>query len=206
VTQALATPNLDARFACGSDTIAAVGFRSEDWAAILNRLLEGDRAAFVKMSQLVTGFLVAWRAYDFRDEWDDVIQEVILAVVEAARANRLRKPAAIPGYVRTATHYKFVDWIRRTKREPLESEPFQEPAVSHWPPPENTDETGFEVRDAVGTLPEKQQRAVVAVYVEGKTYDEAARDTGIPLGSLKRYLRDGLAALHAQLSEPHAGI
>ena len=59
---------------------------------------------------------------------------------------------------------------------------------------------------AAPALTEKQQKALVAVYVEGKTYNEAARDTGIPLGSLKRYLRDGLAALHAQLSERHAGI
>ena len=32
--------------------------------------------------------------------------------------------------------------------------------------------------------------------------EEAARDTGIPLGSLKRYLREGLAALREQLARP----
>ncbi len=179
---------------------------SEDWEAVLNRLLDGDRAAFVKLSQLVTGFLVTWRAYDSRDEWDDVIQEVILAAVEAARAKRLRKPAAIVGYIRTATRYKFVDRIRRMQRKPLEWESVDELGEVAWPPSEGSSEASFEVRDALGKLPEKQQKALVAVYVEGRTYDEAARDTGIPLGSLKRYLREGLATLHDELSETHGRV
>jgi len=36
--------------------------------------------------------------------------------------------------------------------------------------------------------------------VRGQTYPEAAASTGIPLGSLKRHLRDGLAALRTALA------
>jgi hypothetical protein len=39
------------------------------------------------------------------------------------------------------------------------------------------------------------------VYVAGHTYSEAAAATGIPLGSLKRYLRDGLNTLRAELAD-----
>jgi DNA-directed RNA polymerase specialized sigma24 family protein len=42
---------------------------------------------------------------------------------------------------------------------------------------------------------------VTAVYVGGMTYEEAARATGIPLGTLKRYLRDGLAQLREELGD-----
>ena len=42
---------------------------------------------------------------------------------------------------------------------------------------------------------------MIAVYVEGRTYEEAAQATGIPLGSFKRYLRDGLAQLREELSD-----
>ncbi len=36
------------------------------------------------------------------------------------------------------------------------------------------------------------------VYGEGRTYEQVAQDTGIPLGSLKRYLGEGLRQLRAQ--------
>jgi len=43
------------------------------------------------------------------------------------------------------------------------------------------------------------------VYLEDQTYEEAVATTGIPLGSLKRYLRLGLAQLRAQLASGCAG-
>ena len=54
---------------------------AEDWGETLERLLAGDRVAFLKVSRLVARFLARWRAYDFREEWPDLIQEVVLAVV-----------------------------------------------------------------------------------------------------------------------------
>ena len=41
----------------------------------------------------------------------------------------------------------------------------------------------------------------LAVYGNERTYEQAASDTGIPLGSLKRHLREGLARLREQFSE-----
>ena len=38
------------------------------------------------------------------------------------------------------------------------------------------------------------------MYIEGRTYEEAAEATGIPLGSLKRYLRLGLGQLRLELA------
>ena len=40
----------------------------ENWAAVMQSLIDGDREAFLKLSRLVRGFLVGWRAYDFQDE------------------------------------------------------------------------------------------------------------------------------------------
>jgi RNA polymerase sigma-70 factor (ECF subfamily) len=174
-----------------------------DWAAVLERLIEGDRLAFLELSRLVTGFLVRWRAYDFRDEWDDLVQEVILAAVEAARGRRLRQPGAVVGYLRTAARYKFVDWLRRRRSEPLEPEREARPPELSWPAASHDSRAAeaehLDLGEALKSLPERQQRALLSVYVEGHTYDEAALSTGIPLGSLKRYLREGLVALRAAL-------
>jgi RNA polymerase sigma factor (sigma-70 family) len=171
-----------------------VSRRTKDWAAILDRLIQGDRVAFLDAADLVTGFLAEWRAYDFRDEWDDVVQEVILAVIEAARANRLRNPAALPGYLRKATRFKFVDWLRR--RRPVQLDPAREDSAElHWPPNDPPSEGGWQVWDAVSELPEAQQKVLLGVYRDGKTHAEIARDQGVPQGSVSRHLRDGLEAL-----------
>ncbi|MGI9431981.1 MAG: RNA polymerase sigma factor [Myxococcota bacterium] len=173
----------------------------KDWAGALERLSRGDRVAFLEVSRLLTGFLAGWRAYDFRDEWDDLVQDVILAAVQAHRQKKLRKPGAAVGYLRTTARYKFVDWLRRRRMEPLETEDGDERPALQWPPPDEASGSGFQIWDRVRKLPERQQQAVMLVYVEGRTYDEASEKSGIPLGSLKRYLRDGVAALRESLSD-----
>jgi RNA polymerase sigma-70 factor (ECF subfamily) len=181
-----------------------MGNRDQDWPEVMDRLIRGDRAAFLEVSRLITGFLAQWRAYDFRDEWDDLIQEVVLAAIEATKAQRLRKPGAIFSYLRSATRYKFVDCLRRRRGEPLEIEGEERSADLHWPRGPQCDPGSFEIWDQLRKLPEKQREAVSSVYVMGYTYSEAAAATGIPLGSLKRHLREGLAALRAELAELRA--
>jgi RNA polymerase sigma-70 factor (ECF subfamily) len=178
-----------------------VAREQRDWADALERLSRGERVAFLEVSRLITGFLAGWRAYDFRDEWDDLVQDVILAAVQAHRGRKLRKPGAAVGYLRTTARYKFVDWLRRRRLEPLETEEGDESPALRWPPEEDGPEGGFQIWDRVRRLPEKQQQAVMLVYVEGRTYHEAVEQSGIPLGSLKRYLREGIVALRESLSD-----
>ena len=174
----------------------------EDWAAVLERLLDGDRLALLKLGRLVNGFLARWNAYDFRDEWDDVIQEVVLAAGLAMRRGTLRSREAVVGYLRTTARHKFVDRLElhlRCERHEIAWE-----AVLDGPlePAQPDADSARSVREALARLPDKWRDALTAVYLAGMTYEEAARDTGIPLGSLKRYLRDGLAQLRSELSHP----
>ena len=178
-----------------------MGSRERDWPGVMDRLIRGEAAAFLEVSRLISSFLVQLRAYDFRDEWDDLIQEVVLAGIEAKRARRLRNPDAVGSFLRTATRYKFVDWLRKRRLEPLEQEGEERSSGLRWPPGPRQDPGSFQIWDQVDKLPETQRRSIVSVYVEGNTYNEAAAATGFPLGTLKRHLRDGLAALRAQLAE-----
>ena len=77
-----------------------MGRPPEDWAAVLDRLLEGDRLACMKLSRLITGLLAHWRAYDFREEWDDIVQEVLAAVVSGAQRGSIRSREATFSYVK----------------------------------------------------------------------------------------------------------
>jgi RNA polymerase sigma factor (sigma-70 family) len=172
-----------------------------DWEEVLDRLIAGDRVAFLDASDLVMGFLIQWRAYDFRDEWDDLIQEVILAAVEASRAGRIRNRAAVAGYFRTAARYKFVDWLRRRKPVTLAPEEQEPASTSHWPPKAIVPEGSWEVWDAVRTLSELHQSVIVAAYRDGMTHAEVALEIGIPQGSVSRLLSESLGALRKRLTD-----
>jgi RNA polymerase sigma-70 factor (ECF subfamily) len=181
------------------------GRGQEDWNTLLERLLAGDRVAFAKFNRLISGFLAQLRAYDFREEWEDLRQEVLLATITNARAGRLRDPKAFVGYVRIITRNKFIDRLKRQLRTgekealPWDDETARATATLQAAP------EPAEVREAwaaVGALPEPERRIVEGVYREGKTYQEMSDETGVPLGTLKRRLRESFATLRARLEEP----
>ena len=176
-----------------------------DWNAILARALEGDGAAYARLTRLVVGYLDRWRAYDFRPDWDDIVQEVLVSTVTAYREGRRDPPGALAAYVRQATRFKFIDRIRAHKRIAADRDPQDSiergEAAASWPPMAR-DAEGAPSAESRATLarllehlPDREREAVYEVYVRGRTYDEAAEATGIPLGSLKRALRSGLATL-----------
>jgi RNA polymerase sigma factor (sigma-70 family) len=183
-----------------SARIVAVGAGGPDWLAVVERLLDGDRLAFLELNRLVTTCLSQLRAYDFRDEWDDLRQEVVLSVVENARAGRLRDAAAFVGYVRSITRNKFVDRLkarlRRHEKEALAWD--EETAVV------DAEREAADVWAAARDLPAEHQRVLDGIYRQGKTYQQVADETGIPLGTMKRRLRDALAELRARLAGPRA--
>jgi RNA polymerase sigma-70 factor (ECF subfamily) len=184
---------------------------NRDWYETVRRVSEGDRLAFLELSRLVTGFLASWRAFDFRDDWDDLVQEVVMAAVEGLREGRIEKPAATVGYMRTTARFKYTDRLRRHDREfdgDIDDDrtagglALASAAEASTASP--AADGRIDVRWALLQLPERTRQAVIEVYVMGKTYEEAARDTGIPLGSLKRFLRNGVAALTLRLEREAA--
>lgn len=177
---------------------------SEDWIAVLDELLGGDRAAFLKLNRLVTRFLVQLRAYDFRDEWDDLRQEVLLSVVANARAGRLRDPQAFVGYVRIITRNKFIDRLKaQLRRREKDTLPWTEEGELPTGARGDGSVEGLtsDLWAAARRLPEDQQCVLHGVYRQGKTYQQVADETGLPLGTMKRRLRDALTTLRQRFAE-----
>lgn len=173
----------------------------EDWRRVLEELLVGDRVALATLNRLITASLVRLRAYDFRDEWDDLRQEVLIAIIQNARAGRLRDPQAFLGYVRVITRNKFIDRLKTQLKHPSHEPLAWEQVLERAGEPPATDVTVRDVWAAAERLPHEEQQVLDGVYRQGKTYEEVSHDTGIPLGTMKRRLRDGLATLRRWLAE-----
>ena len=176
-----------------------------DWGATLEALLEGDSLALARLTRLINGFLGRWNAYDFRSDWDDLVQEVVVAGALALRDGKIRDRRAVVGYLRTTARFKFIDRLKaHTRTREDETLPWEdvvgadEARVAEDP---GEMEMSRDLAQALARLPGNQRLAVTGVHVQGRTYDQVAEDTGIPLGSLKRYLRDGLSALREDLSD-----
>jgi RNA polymerase sigma-70 factor (ECF subfamily) len=177
---------------------------TEDWAAAVDRLLEGDRVACLQISRLVTGFLVEWRAWEFRDEWSDLVQEVLIVVVTSAREGKIKNRDASYGFIRAVAHHKFVDRLRRHLARPEDQAlPWADAIQVDGFEPDHEGELhqAFDLQVAMEKLDEPKREIVFRVYCEGKTYEQVAEETGIPLGTLKRHLRNGLAELRAHYDE-----
>ncbi len=179
--------------------------RDEDWYAVLEALQDGDTLALARLTRLVNGFLAGWNAYDFRSDWDDLLQEVIIAAALALREGKIRDRRAVVGYLRTTARFKFVDRLRMHMR-------VKEDQTLPWEDVVGGDELStartvvpegltLDVRKALERLSDKRRVAVLGVYLEGKTYNVVAEESGIPLGSLKRYLREGLSQLREELAD-----
>jgi RNA polymerase sigma-70 factor (ECF subfamily) len=178
------------------------------WLDVLTRLVEGDRLAFLEVNRLITGFLVRRQVYDLAEEWDDLRQEVVLAIVAATRAGRLREADAVVAFVGGIVRNKVADRLgTRYRTHEKDGTPWEEVAnelVDRRALEAEEKQRGAELWRAVGELPSEERAVLRGVYAEGKTYEVVAAETGLPLGTMKRRLRDGLAAVRARFEESRA--
>ena len=179
------------------------GAMAEDWVGVLEGLGRSDPLAIAKVSKLVTGALTRLGAYDLRDGWDDVRQEVLISLIRSAQEGRLREPGAFVGYAMSVTRNRMHDWLRRnrgTDPERRGQETVQAVAESLHPESNRVSpDLKVDLERALDALPEKQRLVLHAVYLEGRSYEEASATLGMPLGTLKRMQTEGLRALRKAL-------
>ena len=115
---------------------------------------------------------------------------------------KLDTSASVMGYARNATRNRFVSWLRRRRVVSLDVTAEGGGGEFPWTAQAPCPLQQIAVRDEFAKLSDPQRLALSAVYIEGLTYEEAASATGISFGSLKRYLREGLATMGERLREP----
>ena len=173
---------------------------------LLVAVAQGNQQAFASLYDRVTPQVlgVALRVLRDRALAEEVAQEVMVEVWRKAdRFDPDRGTAS--GWITTLAHRRAVDRVRseqasrdRDDRVSRRDEPRAFDAVAdevqvnldHW-----------QVRRALATLTDRQREAIELAYFGGHTYRDVARVLGIPEGTAKSRLRDGLLRLREALED-----
>ena len=136
-------------------------------------------------------------------EVEDAAQEIFVELWQVASRFDPRKGGEAV-FVATSARRRLIDRLRRKGRGPREVKLRDEPRASGDPGPER----GVEARRAaalIRALQPERRRVLELCVCEGWTHAEAARMTGLPLGTVKSHLRRGLAQLRAALEAKEGG-
>jgi RNA polymerase sigma-70 factor (ECF subfamily) len=179
--------------------------QSGDGLELLAALERGERVALVRITNVITGYLARYRAYEQRAHWDDLIQDVLVGLIQASKRGAIRDHRAFTSYVGMVTRNKLVDLLRAGAKpgSPDQAgDPEVADAVSDAPgerAERRHPDTLVDLERALLALSDKQRKVVEEVYVQGRSYEEAADRLGMPLGTLKRLQVEGLRELRARM-------
>lgn len=174
---------------------------------LLQRIANGERQAeteFVQRFQAGIRALVRRHARPLDPAIDDLVQDVLEAVLRAMRAGSVQTEEALPGYVRgTVVFIVQAHYRKRARRgEDHQQEPtaLNEPVETNDPPANlHRERLGRAVRQLVAELPNDRDRQLLErFYLREQDPDEVCAALGIDPPHLRRVLwraRERLRAL-----------
>jgi RNA polymerase sigma-70 factor, ECF subfamily len=186
-------------------TLAAVSVEatSED---LLVATAGGDTTAFATLYDRVTPQVlgVALRVLRDRSLAEEVAQEVMVEVWrKAERFDPDRGSAS--GWITTLAHRRAVDRVRSEQaardRDDRVSRRDQPRAFDNVADEVQVRLDHWQVRRALAELTDRQREAIELAYFAGHTYRDVAAVLGIPEGTAKSRLRDGLLRLRQALED-----
>ncbi len=163
----------------------------------------GDEASYEELYDKLstTVFGVCRRVLRDPSEAEEVSQEVLLEIWRtASRYDPTR--AGVRSWAVMISHSRAVDRVRSSERRRVREE------ATTLPDPPAVDEvseaavSAFEVRrvrKAMAELSEVQRESVRLAFYGGHTHVEVAGLLGVPLGTVKTRIRDGLTRLRTHL-------
>ncbi|MGD9701999.1 MAG: sigma-70 family RNA polymerase sigma factor [Acidimicrobiia bacterium] len=177
--------------------------RDRELSYLLGRAARGDGEAFAQLYDRTSGAVygLALRMLGDREIAAEVTQEVYVEIwQQATRFDPGR--GSVMTWIAMIGHRRAVDRVRRDRaRSDRQERAAQLTAVPMDSPSDEllADEERVTVRAAVDRLPALQREALTLAYFGGHTYPEVATLLGIPLGTAKTRIRQGLQRLREQM-------
>ncbi len=154
-----------------------------------------------------TALAVAYRVLEDRNLAEDVIQEAFLAVWRQSDTFKHERGAA-RSWLLSIVRHRAIDVTRgrsfARERISLDQIVYEPRYPDTW----QQVSRGLEqehIRKAVGELPTEQRDTIMMAYFGGHTQQEIAKQTGVPLGTVKGRMRLGMKKLRALLTGDELG-
>lgn len=163
-----------------------------------------DRQAFIRLFEYfaprVKSFLMRGTANP--DLADELAQETMLAVWQKA-ASFDPKRAKASTWIFTIARHKRIDAFRKMKRPEPDIENFHLEDENAAKPDENLDDAKNTalLAEAIKNLPEDQSILIRKSFFEEKTHSDIAKETDLPLGTVKSRIRLALEKLRYQIGD-----
>lgn len=172
-------------------------------SALLQRAADGDRAAFKTFYDRISAklFGIILRIVTERGEAEDVLQEVFVTIWRKAAEFDPSRASPVT-WTATIARNRAIDRLRARSSRP--SAPMEEAAEvrDHSPLADtliDADNSLAAINRALATLEPRHAAAIRSCYFEGCTYEALAAREGVPVGTLKSWVRRGLMRMKAEL-------
>lgn len=140
---------------------------------------------------------------------EEVVQDVFLRLWRDPHAYDPSR-GDLRRWLLTVTHHAAVDGLRGRRGSARARDAGPEPLEGMYHEEEDPADTAWanlraeRVRAAISELPSAQREVIELAYFEGWSQSEVAKNTGLPLGTVKSRLRMGMKKLRASLGSTGA--
>lgn len=172
---------------------------------LLHATAQGDQRAFAELYRASSAHLfgLLLRMLRRRDWAEEALQDCFLKIWQKAETYEREKGAPLT-WLMTVARYRALDLLRMKRPEvemPEAEDEFQLPPMTladETQDPQARAEEGEGIgrmRECLQDLPSEQREALLLAYYEGYTHQELSTRLGSPLGTVKSWVRRGLARL-----------
>ena len=186
------------------DVAPAADATVETTNALLLRVASGDQRAFGDLYDLIAPRMLGLVRHVLRDhaQSEEVVQEVLLEVWQTAPRFDPNKGKAVT-WMLTMAHRRAIDRVRSAQSSRVRDTRIGiRDLVRDYDSVAESVEIRIEhdrVEKALGRLTELQKQAVELAYYGGYSHREVSDLLGVPMGTVKTRLRDGMTRLREEL-------
>ena len=186
------------------DVAPAADATVETTNILLLRVAAGDQRAFGELYDLIAPRMLGLVRHVLRDhaQSEEVVQEVLLEVWQTAPRFDPNKGKAVT-WMLTMAHRRAIDRVRSAQSSRVRDTRIGiRDLVREYDSVAESVEIRIEhdrVEKALGRLTELQKQAVELAYYGGYSHREVSDLLGVPMGTVKTRLRDGMTRLREEL-------